>query len=63
MWRFHDFFRRLHVMDIEKGENFNHPLIIVAAVLAPSTLITGFILLWIRIARDLQMLKARREAG
>lgn len=63
VWRFYDFFWRLHIMDIEKGENFNHPLIIVAAVLTLSIVITGFVLLWIKIARDLQMLKARRAAG
>jgi uncharacterized iron-regulated membrane protein len=63
VWRFYDFFWRLHIMDIEKGENFNHPLIIVAAILTLSIVITGFILLWVRIARDLQMVKARRAAG
>lgn len=63
VWRFYDFFWRLHIMDLEEGENFNHPLIIAAAILTLSIVVTGFILLWIRIARDLQLLKARRTAG
>lgn len=55
VWRFYDFFWRLHIMDLEKGENFNHPLIIAAGVLTLSIVVTGFILLWIRLARDLKM--------
>lgn len=63
VWRFYDFFWRLHIMDLEKGENFNHPLIVVATVLTLSIVITGFILLWIKIARDLKSLPAGRRRG
>ncbi|MBI5942591.1 MAG: PepSY domain-containing protein [Caulobacterales bacterium] len=60
VWRFYDFFWRLHIMDLEKGENFNHPLIIAAGILTLSIVVTGFILLWIRLARDLKMARAAR---
>lgn len=60
VWRFYDFFWRLHIMDLEKGENFNHPLIIAAGVLTLSIVVTGFILLWIRLARDLKMVRMAR---
>ena len=60
VWRFYDFFWRLHIMDLEKGENFNHPLIIAASVLTLSIVVTGFILLWIRLARDLKMVRMAR---
>ena len=42
VWRFYDFFWRLHIMDLEEGENFNHPLIIAAAILTLSIVVTGF---------------------
>lgn len=60
VWRFYDFFWRLHIMDLEKGENFNHPLIVAAGVLTLSIVVTGFILLWIRLARDLKMVRVAR---
>lgn len=63
VWRFYDFFWRLHIMDLEKGENFNHPLIVVVTALTLSIVVTGFILLWIRIARDLKTLPAGRRRG
>ncbi|HEX8232574.1 MAG TPA: PepSY domain-containing protein [Caulobacteraceae bacterium] len=53
VWRFYDFFWRLHILDFKTGENFNHPLIIVLAALTLPMVFTGFILLWIRLGRDL----------
>lgn len=61
VWRFYDFFWRLHIMDLENGEDFNHPLIVVATVLTLSIVITGFVLLWIKIARDLRGWRASRR--
>ncbi|HEX5775097.1 MAG TPA: hypothetical protein VFX95_00305, partial [Caulobacteraceae bacterium] len=52
VWRFYDFFWRLHIMDLETGENFNHPLIIAASLLTLAVVITGFVLLWMRLSRD-----------
>lgn len=62
VWRFYDFFWRLHIMDLQNGEDFNHPLIIVCALLALSIVITGFVLLWCRLARDLKAAMAVRAA-
>lgn len=63
LWRFYDFFWRLHIMDWTKGENFNHPLLIAAALLALGTVIAGFVLLWLRLERDFKKWKAVRAAN
>ena len=63
VWRFYDFFWRLHIMDWKTGENFNHPLIIITTFLTLSIVITGIILLWIRLARDLKAFRASRRTG
>ncbi|MFZ5668731.1 MAG: PepSY domain-containing protein [Pseudomonadota bacterium] len=63
VWRFYDFFWRLHIMDWKDGENFNHPLIIAAALLSLAIVATGFILLWIRLARDLAGWRRRRASA
>ena len=52
VWRFYDFFWRLHIMNFGDGENFNHPLLIFTTVLAFTVVLSGFVLLWIRLARD-----------
>ena len=61
VWRFYDFFWRLHILDLKEGEDFNHPLIIALAVLTLPVVLTGFILLWIRLGRDLKSTLARRR--
>jgi uncharacterized iron-regulated membrane protein len=63
VWRFYDFFWRLHIMDLENGKDFNHPLLIGVTFLTFTIVITGFILLWIRLARDLTVWRARRREG
>lgn len=60
VWRFYDFFWRLHILDFKDGDNFNHPLLIIAALLALGIVITGFVLLWIRLSRDLSGVRRRR---
>ncbi|MET4685079.1 PepSY domain-containing protein [Brevundimonas faecalis] len=62
VWRFYDFFWRLHILDFKNGENFNHPLLIGLTLLTLSIVVTGFILLWIRLARDLKTARAVRAA-
>ena len=62
VWRFYDFWWRLHILDLKTGENFNHPLIIAMAALTLPMVVTGFILLWIRLARDLRNARRRRAA-
>jgi hypothetical protein len=41
MWRIFDFVWMLHIMDYEEREDFNHPLLIIAALLAVSLACTG----------------------
>lgn len=62
VWRFYDVFWRLHVMDWTHGENFNHPLIVVTTVLTLIVVISGLVLLWIRLSRDLNMARAARRS-
>jgi uncharacterized iron-regulated membrane protein len=61
VWRFYDFFWRLHILDLKNGEDFNHPLIIGLSALAVVTTMTGFVLLWVRIGRDLKRAMRRGE--
>jgi len=64
VWRFYDFFWRLHILDFKDGDNFNHPLLIALAALTLPVVLTGFILLWIRLGRDLKgWFFKRRAAG
>ena len=63
VWRLFDFFWRLHVMDWDDGEDFNHPLIIITTALTLSIVISGFILLWIRIARDVKGWRASKRSA
>lgn len=63
VWRLYDFFWRLHIMDLKTGEDFNHPLIVIAAALTLSVVITGFVLLWIRLARDWMAYRTRTAPG
>ena len=63
VWRFYDFFWRLHILDFKDGDNFNHPLIIALAALTLPVVLTGFILLWIRLGRDLKAALGKRRAA
>jgi hypothetical protein len=53
LWRTYDFLWSLHIMDYRERENFNHPLIIAAAVLALSVVLFGIALLLHRFTRGL----------
>ena len=61
VWRFYDFFWRLHILDFKNGENFNHPTLIILTILTLSMVISGFILLWIKLARDWTVHRATRR--
>tara|TARA_R110000782_G_scaffold34507_4_gene82416 strand:+ start:347 stop:1072 length:726 start_codon:yes stop_codon:yes gene_type:complete len=63
VWRFYDFFWRLHILDLKEGKDFNHPLLIGLTFLTFTVVITGFILLWIRVGRDITLWRARRRNG
>ncbi len=58
MWSLFDLMWRLHVMDWNDGEDFNHPLIIVTAALSLVITVSGFVLLWSRFVP-----RRRRRAG
>jgi uncharacterized iron-regulated membrane protein len=63
VWRLFDFFWRLHVMDWNDGEDFNHPLIIITTGLTLTIVLSGFILLWFRLTRDLKTFRAARRVA
>jgi len=54
VWRLYDFMWRLHILDFKDGENFNHPLLIGLTGLTLALLVTGLILLVVRLRRDLR---------
>lgn len=60
-WRFYDLFWRLHVMDYDDGEDFNHPLLITSAGAALFVALTGLILLVIRMRRSILMWTSARK--
>ncbi len=60
-WRVFDFFWKLHVMDYDDGESFNHPLLIVSAFIALIVVLLGFVLLFIRMRRLWLMRRSKRS--
>ncbi|HEY8572796.1 PepSY domain-containing protein [Phenylobacterium sp.] len=60
LWRFYDFWWRVHILDFETGENFNHPVLIGLAALTLPMVVFGIVLLWIRLSRDLRAVRRRR---
>lgn len=63
LWRVYDLMWRLHIMDLETGEDTNHPLLVAATAVTLSVVVTGLILLWIRLGRDLKAWRRRRSSG
>jgi uncharacterized iron-regulated membrane protein len=61
LWRFYDFFYRLHIMNFGPAETYNHPLIVFTTAVTLVIVITGFILLWFRVARDIRGLRIQRS--
>ncbi len=49
LWRTYDFLWSLHIMDYKNHEDFNHPLLIMAGLLAVLTAIGGLVLLPFRV--------------
>lgn len=62
VWRFYDFFWRLHVMDWKTGNDFNNPYVIAFSALTLPLVISGFVLLWIRLAKDVRTVRANMRA-
>lgn len=59
-WRVFDFFWKLHVMDYDDGESFNHPLLVTAAGTAMLVAISGLILLLIKMRRSFSVWRNAR---
>lgn len=61
LWQFYDFFYQIHIMNFGADRSYNHPLIIVAAAATLFVVVSGFVLLWVRIGQDLRALVRRRS--
>ncbi len=61
LWRFYNFFYQIHIMNFSGAQNYNHPTIVAVTALTLTVVLTGFVLLWIRIARDLKNLSAAKR--
>lgn len=51
IWRLYDFFWMLHIMDYEERDDFNHLLLIAAALLSLAFTVTGMMLLYFSILK------------
>ncbi|PWE18048.1 hypothetical protein DDZ18_00050 [Marinicauda salina] len=63
MWRVFDFVWMLHIMDYDAREDFNHPLLQGAGILAVVVVLAGLTLLVIRLRRLWIMSRKRRQAA
>jgi hypothetical protein len=50
-------------MNFGASRSYNHPLIIIAAAASLFVVLTGFVLLWIRLSRDLVGMLQRRKTA
>lgn len=51
IWRLYDFFWMLHIMDYEERVDFNHPLLVGAAIVAFLMALSGLVMLFWRLGR------------
>lgn len=61
LWDFYDFFYQIHIMNFGASRSYNHPVIVIAAAATLAVVVTGVVLLFIRIAGDLRRLLAGRR--
>lgn len=62
MWTVFDIMWRLHILDFgPAGDNLNSWWLILLAAVSVVVVITGLILLWLRISRDVAVRRARRS--
>jgi len=59
-WVLYDFFWRLHLMDYSDGEDFSHPLIKAASLLALGLVVTGMVLAVLALRRIWRQRMRRR---
>jgi len=60
MWAFYDFFYQIHIMNFGASRSYNHPLIVTAAAATRMVVVTGIVLLVLRLRTDLRRLWAAR---
>lgn len=51
-WRLFDFFWMLHIMDYSERDDFNHPLLIIAALTALIAVTSGVVLIFFRFRKN-----------
>jgi hypothetical protein len=61
LWGLYDFFYQIHIMNFGATRTYNHPVIVIATAATLFVVVTGFVLLWIRVSKDLQRLFKRRR--
>jgi hypothetical protein len=63
LWGLYDFFYQIHIMNFGATRTYNHPVIVIATAATLFVVVTGFVLLWIRVSKDLQGLFKRRRTA
>jgi hypothetical protein len=61
LWGLYDFFYQIHIMNFGASRSYNHPVIVIVTAATLLIVLTGIVLLWFRIGRDLQGALARRR--
>ena len=62
LWGLYDFFYQIHIMNFGASRTYNHPVIVIATAATLFVVLTGFVLLWIKLSRDLAGVLARRSS-
>jgi uncharacterized iron-regulated membrane protein len=60
LWGLYDFFYQIHIMNFGASRTYNHPVIVAAAAATLVIVLSGFVLLWIKVSRDVAGLFSRR---
>ena len=60
LWGLYDFFYQIHIMNFGASRTYNHPVIVITVAATLVVVLTGFVLLWIRVSRDLQGILRRK---
>ena len=60
LWGLYDFFYQIHIMNFGASRTYNHPAIVAAAAATLVIVLSGLVLLWIKISRDVTGLFSRR---
>ncbi|MFT4936365.1 MAG: putative iron-regulated membrane protein [Pseudoalteromonas distincta] len=63
LWAFYDVFYQIHIMNFGASRSYNHPLIVAAAAATLAVMVTGIILLLLRLRSDLRRLWTRFGKG